>query len=352
MPIKSAAPKRRRTSSILALMAFTIVGAAIAGWSLFWYAAARQTDAVVTAWIAREAELGRIWTCPQRHIAGYPLDIEISCVDLQFRGEILGGDFTGSLRGFRASAAVLRPERLVAHMEPPFVGKTPDGKLDLALQWAKFDLTIEGPPDALTRLSFEGDQISLKGSMIGLGALNSRTEAVRASITPKSDGGEAALNFDIAMNGVAAPSMNDLLGLDAPVNVLLAGTVTEADFSTAGTLAERIERWRERSGRLDIKTALLTSGSAKLDARGSLDLDEAHRPRGRLDTAFEGLNPMLSRLGVDPGVLTASSLLTSFLGHSRGQQQAAEAARLPLRIADGWLLIGPIRTPLRLPSLY
>ncbi|VTZ48570.1 conserved hypothetical protein [Methylocella tundrae] len=350
MPMKGAALRRRRTSSILALIVLTILGAAAAGWSLFWYAAARQTDAVVTAWIAREATLGRVWSCPQRHIGGYPLDIEMSCAGLQFRGKLVGGDFTGSLHGFRASSSVLRPERLTAQLESPFTGKTPDGKLDLALQWAKLDLTIEGPPDALTRFSLEGDQMLLKGSMIGVGALNSGAKTVQVSITPRPDG-EAALNFDIAMNGVAIPSMSDVLGLDAPLDAILAGTVTKIDSSTAGTLFEDMERWREKGGRLDVRTALLTSGSAKLDARGSLDLDEAHRPRGKLDTAFEGLNPVLGRLGVDPRVLTASSLLTNFLGHAQGKQQA-EAARLPLRIADGWLLIGPIRTPVRLPALY
>jgi hypothetical protein len=335
----------------IALAVCVALTAAVIGWSLFWYAAARQTSAVITAWIEHEAEFGRKWTCPERRVGGYPLDIEVSCANLRFEGSILDKNFAGSLHGFHAASAVLRPDRVTAKLEPPFAGKTPSGDLDFTLQWAGLTLTLEGQPDALGRVMLTGEQLSLKGSIAGLKALDSTAQTVQASATP-SPGLDTGIDFDIALNGATIASLSNMLGLTAPLDAHVAGALTKADFSGAGTFAERVEKWRLGGGRLDLKSLHVTSGAAKFDAHGVLDLDAGRRPQGKLDTAFEGMNPILTRLGVDPRLLAAGSLLTSFLGNSPGKASAAEATRLPLRIADGWVSIGPIRTPLRLPPLY
>ena len=55
---------------------------------------------------------------------------------------------------------------------------------------------------------------------------------------------------------------------------------------------------------------------------------------------------------VDPQILAASSLLTSFLRDSPAKGDGPDSIRLPLRLSEGRVSIGPIRTPLRLPPLY
>ncbi len=338
--------------SVIAIVVVALLAAAVAGWSLLWSAAARKTGAVLDAWIENESQLGRVWTCPGRRIGGYPLDIEVSCADLQFHGEILDENFAGSLKGFRAVATVLQPDRVTLRMEPPFVGKTPDGDIDFQLAWNSLKVTIEGRPSALTRLSVDGDQFTVKGSAGALGAIDARAQSLQASIAPAPGGAEAALDFQIALDGAVIPALANPLGLDAPLNAALGGAILRADVSGAGTLPERIERWRVGGGRLDLKTAQLTSGASKISASGALDLDEGHRLRGKLDAAFEGVNPILLRLGVDPQVLAASSLLTRFLRNSQDKAGAPDTTRLPLRLTDGWAWIGPIRTPVRLSPLY
>jgi hypothetical protein len=336
--------------SVIVIVA--LLAAAVAGWSLIWSAAARKTGAVLDAWIENESQLGRDWTCSERRIGGYPLDIEVSCADLQFRGEIFAENFAGTLSGFRALASVLQPDRVRLRLEPPFAGTTPDGDIDLRIEWGSLNVAIEGRPNALTRLSIDGDQFTVTGSAGGLGALDARARSLQASIAPAPGGGEAALDFQIALNGAVIPSLANPLGLTAPLDAAVGGTIFRADLAGAGGLAARIERWRASGGRLALKTAQLTSGAAKLSANGVLDLDEAHRPRGKLDAAFEGLNPILRRLGVDPQILAASSLLTRFLRNAPDKADAPDATRLPLRLSDGFLSIGPVRTPVRLSPLY
>ena len=148
-------------SFVLTIVA--LLAAAIAGWSLVWSAAARKTGAVLDAWIENESQLGRNWTCSERRISGYPLDIEVSCADLQFRGEVFAENFAGSLGGFHALASVLQPDRVRLRLEPPFAGTTPDGDIDLRIEWSALNVALEGRPNALTRLSLDGAQLTVKG---------------------------------------------------------------------------------------------------------------------------------------------------------------------------------------------
>jgi hypothetical protein len=337
-------------SSAIVLVA--LLATAFAGWSLVWGAAARKTGAILDAWVENESQLGRAWACPGRRIGGYPLDIEVACPDLRFQGEILAKDFAGSLSGFRAGATVLHPDRVTIRMEAPFAGKTPDGAVDFRLEWSRLDITIEGRPGALARLTIDGDQLAATGLAGGLGALDARAQSLWASVSPPLDAREATHDFQIALNGLAIPSIAKPLGLDAPLDAVIDGAISRTGGSIGGNLAARMERWRAEDGLLELKTVQLTSGAAKLSASGVLNIDEAHRPRGKLDAAFEGLNPILRRLGVDPQLIAASSLLTRFLRDRPGKTDGGDAMRLPVRLSEGFVSIGPIRTPLPLPPLY
>lgn len=334
------------------IIVVALLGAVVAGWSLLWSAAAHKTDTLLDAWIENKSQLGRDWTCGRRDIGGYPLKIEVSCAGLQFRGDIFAESFSGSLQGFRAVASVLQPDRVKLRIEPPFTGKTADGQTDFRLEWNSLDVSIEGRPGALARLSVDGDQLAAKGAAGSLGALDARAQSLKASVAPTPGGADGALDFAIALNGAVVPSLAEQLGLVAPLDATIDGTIARADAFGAGALAERLERWRAGGGNIALKTAQLASGAAKLSAAGVLDLDDGHRLRGKLDAAAEGLNPILRRLGVDPQILAAGSLLTRFLRNSPAQGDGPDTTRLPLRLTDGWLWIGPIRTPVRLTPLY
>jgi hypothetical protein len=351
MPSKRAGTGLAFNRGLIMLALAAALAAAFAGWSLVWLAAARQTGAVVASWMSEEGKLGRKWTCAERHIAGFPFDIEVSCGNLAFEGTILERRFAGALRGFRAAASVSHPDRIIARIDPPFAGDTRDGKLDFRLDWAKLDLTIDGGAEALARLALDGRQMSLKGSINGLWAMDWQARSVRASVSPGAGEDEPPFDFKIAINGAEAPVLRDQLGLAAPLDAAVDGTITKLDVSSPDPFVKRIERWRMDGGRVELRPLRLTSGNAKLEAQGGLDLDQERRPRGELDAALSGLDPILSRLGVDPGLLTAGALLTSLLGDSR-RKGDAEATNLQLRVADGWISIGPMRTPLRVPPLY
>jgi len=353
MASKGLEPKKSLIASGPIIVVTAVVAAAIVGWSLFWYIASRKAEATLAAWMEREAQAGRSWICPDQRIAGYPLDIEVSCANPLFQGEILGRKFTGSLRGFRASAPLLRTDALIAELEPPFIAKTSDGAINAVLQWGSLGLELVGRPDVLSRASLIGEQITMQGTVGDIESLAGGLSNLTAYIVLPPGRQDSAYDFRLALNDASFPALDSRFGLQPPVSVTFGGTVTQADFINPGKLEDRLERWRVAGGKIDVKTLRLVSGTSTLEAHGGLDLDDEHRIRGNLNASITGLEPFLQQLGVDPGLIAAGSLVTNFLG-KRAQGETGGGAHLPLpvTIANGWMSIGPIRTQVHFEPLY
>ena len=52
-----------------------------AGWTALWFHASSVAQASIAAWRAREAQLGRIYTCASENLGGYPFRIEVRCTE-------------------------------------------------------------------------------------------------------------------------------------------------------------------------------------------------------------------------------------------------------------------------------
>lgn len=323
------------------------------GWSVFWNLASRKAEAVLTAWMAREASVGRNWICPERKIGGFPFEVEISCSNPAFQGESMGDEWTGTLKGFRATSPLLRPQSVLADFQSPFTLKTADGDVSVSLQWRNLSLSLEGEPSDFSRLAVFGEGASVEGTAEGA-TINANIGDFHASAIgqPVAD---RTYNFVLAANEVSIPALSERLDMRDPLNLRSDGVITQTNFAVGGKLDERIENWRKSGGHIDLTAARVSSGATKLEARGALDIDDEHRVRGRLNAAFTGLEPALRTLGVDPALITAGSLLTKFLSNAKRPESETDNAPqlpIPVTIADGWLAIGPVRTSIRFPPLY
>lgn len=103
------------------------------GWTVFWRFAADQAAASLDAWIAREKAFHRVWTCPDRHIAGFPFAIKIACHKPHFAGNIFGRHYSGSLDGFIAKAKFTHPDDVAVKVVSPFAVVSDDKTINLAL---------------------------------------------------------------------------------------------------------------------------------------------------------------------------------------------------------------------------
>jgi hypothetical protein len=350
MSSKGPKTKQRLTAYSWLLPPVAVLLAGVIGWPVFWYVKSRETAAALTAWTAHEAQLGRAWSCPNQKIGGFPFSVEISCPNLLFQGEILGKTLTGTVRGFRATSPLLRTDTLLAEIDPPFIAKTSDGTVDVSMQWGELFLDLEGRPGALDRVALAGNQVRLQGKIGEIEPVEGAFGDVSGHFVLMRDRDDKAYDFTVSFNQGSIPVLNSLLDTQLPIDMQVRGTISQVDLRGAETLQDFLENWRSANGHVDITTAWLTSGHIILDAKGGLDLDGQHRMKGKLDARFAGLDKAFRRLGVDPALLTAGQVLAGLLGGGKGG--GAGRMNLPLTFSEGFLSIGPVRTPIQIPPLY
>src|ERR1700731_2192834 len=268
MQPKSLNTKQRLNAYFLLLPPVAVVMVGAIGWSVFWYVKSRETATAVTAWMTREAQLGRAWSCPNQKIGGFPFSVEIFCANLLFQGKVLGRTLTGTVRGFRATSPLLRSHSLLAEIDPPFAAKTSDGTIDVSMQWGKCSLDLEGRPGALERLSLSGNQVRLQGKIGGIDPVAGASGDVNVVLA--RDRHDQAYDFIFSFNQGSIPVLNSLLDTQLPIDMQVGGTISQVDLRGAEMLQDFLENWRSANGHVDITTAWLTSGHMIFDAKGGL----------------------------------------------------------------------------------
>jgi hypothetical protein len=336
------------------LIIIVVLGAAVSG---LWFFAAHETEALLDAWITREKSVDRIWTCPDRQIAGYPFKIEISCTKPAFAGEVFGKQVVGNLQGVHIDASLFHPDRADALPQAPFELHSVDGDGEMTLQWDHLRVRLDGLPQDLAAGSIDGSNVSLRGGLKGLGALAGRAETVSSVIAVMPERlAENAYSFQIVLDKASIPILDSFFGSAAPDAIKLDGIITKADFRAPGTLMQRADHWRLAGGSLELNEAAVTHGITKIAARGTLQLDDQHRPQGKLDAEFAGAEPLLRRFGVNPSLLGAGSLLSALFGGRQNGNAASTdgppALHLPVVLQAGFISIGPVKTSLPVPPLY
>ena len=109
-----------------------------------------------------------------------------------------------------------------------------------------------------------------------------------------------------------------------------SGSFNRAASLRTGRLDQELERWRQAGGSLDVALLSVVKGDSRLQARGSLGLDEAHRLMGKLDLRTAGLESLVTQvvgrqLGADKGALIGG-LGVNLLGGEWWLQVLAAAA--------------------------
>jgi hypothetical protein len=324
--------------------------AVLIGWSIFWYFKTRQIAAAFDTWAAHQAQLGRTYSCPDRKIGGFPFSVEITCTNPFFQGDVLGKKVSGSMRSFRASAPLLRTENVVAQLDAPLAAKSSDGTLDITAQWGQAILDFQVENGTLERVSLSGDQVRVQGRIGGADAGKTAFDEFNSYFVISPDRHDRAYDIMVSFNQGAVPAINSFLGSELPLAMVVEGTISQVDLSSAATLQDFLDKWRAAKGHLDIKTAWLTSGSIIFDAKGGLDLDDQHRPKGKLDASFGGFEKAFRSLDIDPALLNAGHALSALLNGSRSS--GTGRLELPVTFSEGVVSIGQLRTPIELAPLY
>lgn len=355
MSLKQAQPAkpRRRRLPRGALATSLLIFVAL-GWTALWWFAAGESERTIDAWVIREKSFGRIWSCPERQIAGFPFAIEITCTKPRFDGIIFGQHFDGGLNGFDATAVVFHPRRVTARLAAPFAAQSDDRATDFTLAWSSLKIVLDGLPESTWHASIDADKLAWRGALQGVGPITGRAEKVSANAAEAANRTDQAYDFKVAITAATVPDLDHFLGASSPTNIDLQGTLTQASFDPALSVAQNMDRWRAAGGQIDIFNASLTHGQAAFAARGALSLDDSHRLDGKLDTESHGFAPVLVRLGVNPMLVGAGALLSTLFTGALPDRAASSPDTLNLTIGlnGGRISIGPAQTSLSLPPLY
>jgi hypothetical protein len=334
---------------------FLLFGAVVllvVAWAIFWRLAAQQTAVSLDSWIAREKVFNRSWSCPDRQVAGFPFAIAIFCGKPQFAGLIFGRHYAGSLDSFTATAKLSSPNDVSVKVGSPFAAISDDKTVEINLAWSNLDIVLGGLPQNIAQVAISGTGFSLQGHAQGLGRLAGQAGSANATFARDPARQDHALHFHIVVNEASVPAIDGFLRTTALADSVADGDITEASVDPRRNLAATLDEWRAAGGHVELSNFSVNRGETNFQAHGALTLDDTHRVDGRLDTHCVGFEPVLRRLGVDPGLITAGSLLASLFGGGNDAKSGPQPLRLRIGFDSGRLSIGPVRTSIRLPPVY
>ncbi|GJE60145.1 DUF2125 domain-containing protein [Methylobacterium trifolii] len=357
-------PARRR-SRIGLFLPYVLLLAVAVLWSAAWVYVRARAGSEMDAWIAREANAGRTWTCADRSLTGYPFRIELRCSALTL-ARADGGFRLGPLT---ALVQVYQPRHVLFETKGPFHVEQGDLTGDVA--WSALEGSFHGTGDGFTRASLVVDapRIGVAGAAPEPVAVSAKHLELHARPTPGRFESDGAVDVSLRLMQAMAPMADAFVGNADPADLALDATVNRATVLRTGTVARELERWRQAEGSLEIGALSLAKGDRRVQAKGILDIDGAHRPAGQIDLRASGVEALVGaivgqRFGADRGALVGN-LIGGLLGMRR--QRDADPAQAepgkpgdpplkalpPLRLADGKLLFGGFPIPnVRLPVLY
>ena len=221
--------------------------------------------------------------------------------------------------------------------------------------WTSLAIDLAFGADGLdrARLVADGPQLHAEAPQFDDLSIDARRAEADFAADPGRPADEAAYDFSFRIDDGRLQALDRLFGDADPATIRADGIISHLDAAAGGDLAEAAETWRRAGGAIDLTEALLRKGTTEIGASGHLDLDALHRPHGRIDASGAGLEPVLARYGVPTGALAIDGLLTGLIGSPvEPSAGAPRALRFPLRLENGRVFAGPVRTPLTLPPLY
>lgn len=375
-----ALPVRRKRRPWLIALPLVLVAAIAAGWAAFWFHAASVTRTVLAGWQENEASLGRVYTCADPDVGGFPFRFEFRCTDPVAELRSVTPPTTLAAKAATVVAQIWEPTLIVGEATGPLkiggVGAAPM----LSIDWSLAQASLRGLPTDPERLSVVLDRpiaTSLDGTREGLVG-----QAGRAAFHARIAGGSArsnpVLDLALSLDEASAPVLGRA-GV-VPLDLDAVGVLRGLPSLSPRPLKETLRILQAAGGRLEITRARLQQGDIVATGTGTLGLS----PRGALDGELQlvvvnadkllplfgvdqlvnqllpqqtreklapGLDKLLPGLGnVLRGPAGSGGVSVEALGPAT-ELEGKRAVKVPLRFVDGAVLLGPFKVA-QLPPLY
>ena len=304
-----------------------------------WYFISQRVLHGMDTWIQDEKLRDRLWACSNRVASGFPFTVRIECANPSFKSE-LGPVRSATAGSLIAEASALDPFRIAFSVQGPMRLLTREGSASFV--WDSFAGTLatrDKTPDFASQLqAFRVDQAS--GDLAKWTRLRANDISFRLQRSPDRGPEADARLFTVSIENMSTPMLDDLFQNRDALRANLSATILKAGAATTGSFAERLDRWAESGGRVQV---------GNLNASGDLTVDDQRRPSGQLSVRVAGVGALLSQFKLPAAPMAIEGLLRG--SGNRAGSSLLENRNLPLELRNGRLYIGPLRTPIAIPPL-
>jgi hypothetical protein len=363
-------PIPRRRSRWPLFLPFILVVVLAILWSGAWFYASAKAETVLNGWREREAKVGRIYTCQQESIGGFPFRIEVRCLvpAAEWRSSVPPLAFKA--KDLLAAVQVYDPNLVISELQGPLSIGEPGKAPAFVANWKLGQSSVRGTPQAPERVSFvfEAPVVDRLADGGNVNVFKAERAEVHGRIAAGSAADHPVIDLAMLLQSAVAPELHQAARepFDMDVVAQLKGL---KDFSPK-SWPDRFRELQAAGGRIEIVKAraqqddivAVGAGTLGLTAKGNLDgnlqitivrLDKVLKKfdlekvmsEGQVGQTFNSLDRILPGLG-NVVRQNAPSLISS-LGQ-RTILEGKQAVALPLRFDDGAVFLGPIpvgRTP-------
>ena len=395
MPDMTPAPRRRPLWRLFIMPALLVVAAA--AWSAFWFYAASEVGVRADAWAAQEAKAGRVYTCGQRSVAGFPFRFEVSCEDasVSLVSQVAGAQvpFTARLGEIMVIAQIYQPKLLIAEFKAPATLADHGQPPSLKVNWSLGRSSVSGLPSVPERASIEFNNPSIdriNGPVQTPLARASHVE-LHGRLADGSTRDQPVIETVLRIAGGNVQEVHPVLAapFDADIQTKLTGL---KDFSPK-PWPERFRELQAAGGHVEIVRSRIQQGDLVSVAAGTLSLNAQGRIDGELQMTVAGIEKVIPALGIEkmleegvpqatldrvaPGVKSqdlnnlfgaldraipglgkvvkqnANAGVTAGINAlgKEAELEGKKARAFPLRFVDGAVFLGPIKVG-QVPPLF
>ena len=374
-------PPPRRTYLRIVVPLVIVVGLA-AAWCGVWYYAAGVANRTLAGWMASEAAAGRVYTCGQEGIAGFPLSIQVRCVQAAAAFKTTQPPFDLAANDITFTAQVWQPGVLVGDVVGPVTVAEPGRTPSFIANWASARMRVNGLPPNPEALAINLEHPHLDHGSGGA-VFTADDAQLEARVVSGSIQNHPVVDVTLHFTAVAAPTVHRLLAepLRGDLEIVLRGF---KDLEQK-PLAQRFRELHDNNGAIELKSLRLQRADAILVGSGTVTVNARGRLDGMLQVSVYGLAALIPQLGIDQAIqqqidrlagsgqaeqgLAVLNQLVPGLGNAVRQGTTVTvvdnikkmgkptqiddkpAVALPLRLADGGAYLGIIRIG-EIPPLF
>ncbi|MDP6342189.1 MAG: DUF2125 domain-containing protein [Alphaproteobacteria bacterium] len=312
------------------------IAAVILGWTAYWFYIAGEARDAVEAWVAENQKAGVTAGYDAIEVGGFPYRIRIDLTAPR-----LALPKHRQRPGWRAERlAVIGHPWNLRHLlfdltgVHTFSGLRPDGEAELSLRNGSGRASLQMDPDGgLQLLSLHLED--LRAETAGQVVLDGQEAQLHLRPSP-----EGNTHHDLALRGRSLewpgapegwPRRLQDLELQARIN----------DPALAAAAPAALAAWRDGGGTVDLQKLLLVWGQTRIEARGTLALDDAMRPIGALTARITGHGQIIDA-AVAAGQMSETAAIAARTVLGLLASAAGGTLSVPVRLQDGQLFLGPV----------